>query len=513
MVKLQLRHYGLDAQDLVSKRVCLLLEEGPESFGSMVQQHCLQMGFDVMAHLAGHNFTGKAGQATLLLAASSSEKQVLVIGVGRLDQTLHENLEIYRNALGIAIAKMREYRWQEAALILSRPEALKGLALQEWLADVVTSTTMATYHFKDFKTKANKDLEQRKDLELCLMLNNADTVDLPKALLEGQALGLAVNMTRQLANMPPNIAYPDYVAQQAVQAATTYGFDCKVFQRQQIEAMGMGGIMAVGSGSGHDCRLVELSLKANKPGAPTIALVGKGVTFDTGGVSLKPAKSMSGMKYDMAGAAAVLGCFQALAQLGAGVNVVGLMPLVENMPDGKACRQDDIITHYNGMTTEIDNTDAEGRLILADAIAYAEDKHAPDLIIDIATLTGACVVALGHFFTGMMSNNLEFSHKLQLVGDRVGEPVWPLPCISLYDRAVDSPVADSTNCGKPGFDAGAITAGMFLKRFVKKAAWIHLDIAGTEADIPVATYLGRGATGVGVRLLTKFIVQFNDKKA
>jgi leucyl aminopeptidase len=217
---------------------------------------------------------------------------------------------------------------------------------------------------------------------------------------------------------------------------------------------------------------------------------------------------MSDMKYDMSGAATVIGIAQIIAQLSANVNVVCMAPLVENMPSGGCYRQDDIITHMNGVTSEVKNTDAEGRLILADAICYAEKFYEPELIIDIATLTGACVVALGHFYTGMFSNNQKIADSLKIIGDRVGDYVWQLPCSDIYAKAIESDVADIANIGASSFGGGAISAAMFLKRFINKANWVHLDIAGTEARMPVKSYLGKSATGVTVRLLVNFLKEY-----
>jgi leucyl aminopeptidase len=243
-------------------------------------------------------------------------------------------------------------------------------------------------------------------------------------------------------------------------------------------------------------------LEYGKPSSRTVVLVGKGVTFDTGGISIKPAAGMAEMKMDMCGAAAVIGTFEAVARLRLPIHLVGLIPAVENMPGGNSIRPGDILRHYNGMTSEVDNTDAEGRLILADALAYAE-RFKPAAVIDLATLTGACVVALGHHATGMMGNDDRLMDALTAAGEKTYERVWPLPLFDEYEKLIKSDVADVKNVG--GRWAGAITAGWFLKKFIGDYKWVHLDIAGTAILEEAGPYAPRGGSGVGVRLLTEFL--------
>lgn len=494
MINILVKNKQKSELDKIVELVC------EDSFSEFVEKNFMLKDF-----FAAHKFKAKSGQSVLLFPTEKNDKQKLFVGLSTLTNTLHENLEEFRNALGHVVTKMSELEWENASFFLSKNKAFEQISNEEWLTDVVTSLHLANYKFKDFKSK-HKNLFSIKKIEVFVDIDLSDEQILNSVKM-GEIIGEGVNFTRQLANLPPNIANPEYIAQKACEAAAKFGFECVVYSKSEIKEMGMGGVLAVGSGSANECKFVELKLNSKSKTTRTVALVGKGVTFDTGGVSLKPAKAMHNMKFDMSGAVAVLGVFVVLAQLGCPVNLVGMMPLVENMPDGASYRQDDIVTHYGGITSEIDNTDAEGRLILADGIAYAEAQHKPELIIDIATLTGACVVALGHFFTGMMGNDKQLMQKLASNGELCGEPVWELPSINLYDRAIESNVADIINCGKGGFDAGAITAGMFLKRFVKQAKWIHLDIAGTECDLPIHTYLGSGATGVGVRLLSNFLKQ------
>ncbi len=274
--------------------------------------------------------------------------------------------------------------------------------------------------------------------------------------------------------------------------------------------MGMGGIYAVTRGSDQECRLAILEYRAPEPDAPTIALVGKGVTFDSGGLSIKPAKSMETMKDDMAGAAVVIGVMRIIAQFKPRINVVALAPMSENMTGGSAGKPGDIVRFYNGKTAEVKNTDAEGRLMLADAISYAVKHYKLDAIIDIATLTGSCAQALGPFYCGLFSQHDPLVKKLEQASHHSGDRVWRLPMDNDYKAAIKSDVADMCNIGNPNYMAGAITAAFFLKYFVDDVPWAHLDIAGTAFGVPDMSYFRPGATGFGTRLLTDLIMHWHN---
>lgn len=453
--------------------------------------------------LQAHKFSGEAGQACLLLKKTADKIQkFFFVGIGSLEKDSSlDAMDAYRNGLGEVVSLAKKHALSQLEL----DPCLNFFAeknADELLQDICTTLQLAGYEFNTFKKDAKKDFS----CTVSLLVSEKVNFDESKVLFEAKIIADAANFVRSIADMPPNVAHPEYVAQKAREV----GNECpdlqiNIFGQAKAEELGMEGFLAVGSGSKHEVKFVEIKYQAKNPTTRTIALVGKGVTFDSGGISLKPSHAMSGMKYDMCGAISVLGIMKAISQLKANVNVVGLMPLVENMPGGDCYRQDDIITHMNGLTSEVQNTDAEGRLILADAICYAEKFHSPEIIIDIATLTGACVVALGHFFTGMFTNHQPLADSLKKIGDKVGDYVWQLPCTEIYAQGITSNVADVANCGKSNFGGGAITAAMFLKKFVSKAKWVHLDIAGTEAELPVKSYLGKTATGVTVRLLTKFI--------
>ena len=285
------------------------------------------------------------------------------------------------------------------------------------------------------------------------------------------------------------------------------GLKFKVFGRDKALKLGMGGFCAVDSGSDQEGQFIILEHIVSKK-APTIVLVGKGVTFDSGGISLKPPAYMTGMKYDMSGAAAVIGALGAIGKLNLKVNVIGITPAVENMPSGKSDRQDDILTFMNGKTAEVISTDAEGRLILADALCYAEKEYKPDVMIDAATLTGACVVALGHAFMALMTRDEKLAKKLTEHGKLTGDRVWELPLHDDYKPGNKSQVADVANAGSREYGAGTIEAGLFLEHFVEKTPWVHLDIAGVADGVPGVSYTGKGAAGAAVRLLVEFAKNF-----
>ena len=312
---------------------------------------------------------------------------------------------------------------------------------------------MAAYEFVTFKSK---EKDKKWEAELALVVDSP-TAQTKKKINQADVIVKAINDARNLIDMPPNIVTPSYVADHAKKMADSLDLSCTIFGREKALELGMGGFCAVDVGSDQEGKFIVLEYKAQDAHAPTVALVGKGVTFDTGGISLKPSAYMKGMKYDMASASIVIGTLQVIAQLKPNVNVVGITPMVENMPSGKASRQDDIITFMNGKTSEIESTDAEGRLILADALCYAEKMYTPDVILDAATLTGACSIALGHYFSALMSRDENVSNALFEIGQLTGDRVWALPLHDDFEKAIESDVADIVNCGKRSYGGQTIT--------------------------------------------------------
>ena len=318
---------------------------------------------------------------------------------------------------------------------------------------------------------------------------------------QAQATALGMNLTKDLANMPSNFCTPSYLAETAKDLANNYGFDCNILDRDEMLEMGMGSFMSVAQGGDEPPKMICLSYQGGKKGDAPIALVGKGVTFDTGGISLKPGAGMDEMKYDMGGAATVLGVFKSLGELKPNINVVAVIPSTENMPSGDAIKPGDVVSSLAGQTIEILNTDAEGRLILCDALTYCQQTYQPKKIIDMATLTGACIIALGHHISAVLGNDQELVDSLILASNTTYDRFWQMPLSDEYDEQLKSNFADMANIG--GRPAGTITAAQFLARFTKDVSWAHLDIAGTAW----VSGANKGATGRPVPALVEYLMQ------
>ncbi|HOP41443.1 MAG TPA: leucyl aminopeptidase [Geobacteraceae bacterium] len=334
------------------------------------------------------------------------------------------------------------------------------------------------------------------------MPESSDTGEAEQVLDEARLLCEAVRFARDLVSQPGNVATPSWLAEKALEMAALFDIPCHVWDREEIERHGMAALLAVARGSRRQPRFVTFEYRGAAGGKKPVVLVGKGITFDSGGISLKPREGMERMKNDMAGAAVVMGVMMAAASLKLPVNLVGLIPLAENLPDGNACKPGDVIRSLSGKTIEVVNTDAEGRLVLCDALHHALN-YRPAAIIDVATLTGACVVALGNLATGLLSNDDALARSLRKAGAATGESVWQLPLWEEYGDLLKSDIADMKNSGGP--PAGTITAAWFLKNFVGTTRWAHLDIAGTAWEEKGRHYLPKGATGTGVRLLVEYL--------
>jgi len=357
----------------------------------------------------------------------------------------------------------------------------------------------ATYKFDQFKSKKEEIRRPLRKLTISVERRN-ELAPAEEGLLQGQAIAEGVALTKTLGNLPPNVCHPTYLAEQAKEMAGTFKLNCEILEREDMEKLGMHSLLAVARGSHQPPKLIVLSYKGTKASEKPVVLVGKGVTFDTGGISLKPGAEMDEMKYDMCGAASVLGTMQAVARMALPINLTVIVPATENMPGGNATRPGDIVTSMSGQTIEILNTDAEGRLILCDALTYAE-RFDPDTLIDVATLTGACVVALGSVATGLFANKDSLARDLQDAGDESNDRAWHMPLWDDYQELLKSPFADMANIG--GRWGGAISAACFLSRFTKKFDWAHLDIAGTAWK----SGADKGATGRPVPLLTHYLLQ------
>lgn len=438
---------------------------------------------------------GKSGQMLLLHQVPGVlSERVLLVGCGK-ERELDERQ--FKQIIQKTISTLNETGSMEAVCFLTELH-VKGRDAYWKVRQAVETAQNSLYTFDQFKT--NK-AELRRPLRK-LVFNVATRRELAigeKAVAHGLAVANGMKICRDVANMPPNICTPAYLASQARRLADSCQFiTTKVIGEQQMAELGMNAYLAVARGSSNEAMMSIMEYKGHPDAKPTV-LVGKGLTFDSGGISIKPGDGMDEMKYDMCGAASVLGVMTALAELKPPINVIGVLAGAENMPDGKSYRPGDILTSMSGQTIEVLNTDAEGRLVLCDVLTYAE-RFEPEAVIDIATLTGACVIALGSYATGLMSNHNPLAHELLNAAELSGDKAWRLPLWDEYQEQIESPFADMVNTG--GRPAGAITAGAFLSRFTKKYNWAHLDIAGTAWK----SGKEKGATGRPVPLLTQFLL-------
>lgn len=445
------------------------------------------------------DFKGKAGESLLVyLDGKAKSKRLLLVGLGEASKLGKESDKLERFRRSAATAAKRAQALKATTLLLALPPL--GPSSADGLTAFAEGAGLALYRFDKYITKKEQENDTKVEtIVVCSQDRSVQNIG-SKIVAQAQVIVEATYRARDLVNAPGNEIYPETLAQAAQKAGKLAGFKVTVFDEKKIAKLGMGGVLGVAKGSVRPPRFIilEYGTGSRKP----IVLIGKGVTFDTGGISIKPSASMGEMKMDMSGAAAVIGAFETAARLRLPVHLVGLIPAVENMPSGSATRPGDILRHYSGKTSEVDNTDAEGRLILADALGYAE-RYKPAAVIDLATLTGACVVALGHAATGMMGNDDGLMDKLKAAGEKTYERVWPLPLFDEYEKLIKSDVADVKNTG--GRWAGAITAGWFLKKFIGNYKWVHLDIAGTAILEESGDYTPKGGSGVGVRLLAEFL--------
>jgi leucyl aminopeptidase len=415
-------------------------------------------------------------------------ERLLLVGLGKRKDLSGEKM---RQACGAAAQALRLPSVDSCSAILpggpsELAPALEGFAL-------------GAYGFDRYKSK-KEDIHRIRQVSV-LSNGGVSKEDADGAISAAKALTDAVAFSRDLVSQPGNVATPEYLAEKGLEIAESQGLTCTVWDSEELERQSMSALLAVARGSHQSPKFIILEYNGGRKELHPTVIVGKGITFDSGGISLKPREGMEKMKHDMAGAAAVMGTMMALAALGLPVNVVGLIPAAENMPGGGSYRPGDVVTTMSGKTVEIVNTDAEGRLILCDALNYATQLK-PAAIIDLATLTGACVVALGEFATGLFGNDDRLKKSLKEAGETTGERLWELPLWEDYGDLMKSDIADMKNSGGPY--AGAISAAWFLKNYVGKAKWAHLDIAGTAWEDKGKHYLPKGATGMGVRLLVEY---------
>ncbi len=439
---------------------------------------------------------GKAGTTLLLHQVPGTlSDRVLLVGLGKEREFRDKE---YCNSIRTAVKALNETGAFDATFFLTEI-AVKKRSVVWRVRQAALQALDASYRFDQFKSKKEDNRRPLKKITFAVERRN-ELAQSEEGLEQGIAIGEGMALTRTLANLPPNVCTPTYLAEQARSMAGEFGLDCEILEREDMVKLGMHSLLAVAQGSHQPPKLIVLRYHGGRTGDKPIVLVGKGITFDTGGISLKPAPDMDEMKFDMCGAASVLGTMRAIAGMRLPVNLTVVVPTTENMPGGGATRPGDIVTSMSGQTIEILNTDAEGRLILCDALTYSE-RFEPEVVIDVATLTGACVIALGHVATGLLANNDALARELLNAGEESFDRAWQMPLWDDYQEQLKSPFADMANIG--GRAAGTVTAACFLSRFTKKFEWAHLDIAGT------AWLSGKekGATGRPVPLLTHYLLK------
>jgi leucyl aminopeptidase len=455
---------------------------------------------DLIKKLAGiETFTGKA--KTAMVATGHADvpcDKLHVIGLGKADDLAKTDWVQIGGLVGGKIGSGK------ASVVAAVGDKALGSAE---VAALGQGLKLRAYAFDKYKTK-KKDEDERKTTDIALMVH--DTVGAKKALKTGLAIVDGVNLARELVNEPPNVLYPETFAKRA-KGLKDVGVEVEVLGEKALKKIGMGALLGVGQGSQNESLVVIMRWNGAKDAkTQPIAFVGKGVTFDTGGISIKPAGGMEDMKGDMAGAACVTGLMHALAARKAKVNAIGIIGLVENMPDGKAQRPGDIVTSLSGQTIEIINTDAEGRLVLADVLWHTQATMKPKFMVNLATLTGAIMVALGQEMAGLFSNNDELAERIAAAGKTTGERVWRMPLDPAYDKIIDSKFADVKNSG--GRYGGSITAAQFLQRFVNDCPWAHLDVAGTAMAANTTETNRSWGPGWGVRLLDRMVADHYEDK-
>ena len=454
-------------------------------------------------------FNGKSGQSLTIMAPEGTRlDRVLLVGLGKPGHADALSLQ----KLGGAICSALGNSGSKTVTVAIDPLDKAKLSPAETAVAVAEGARLRAYRFDCYRTKNNNN-DNGKPTLATLTLRCRGSAKAKADFRARDKVVQGVFMTRDLVTEPPNLLYPATLANRC-RELTKLGVKVEILGEAQMKRLGMGALLGVGQGSVRESRLVAMQWKGLKGKAPRkgpeakayqpVCFVGKGVTFDTGGISLKPANGMEEMKYDMGGAGVVIGLMKALAGRKAKVNAVGVVGLVENMPSATAQRPGDVVKSMSGQTIEVINTDAEGRLVLADVLCYCQKRFKPSLMIDLATLTGAIIVALGHEHAGLFSNDDTLAEQIGAAGKKVGETVWRLPLGEAYDKQINSPIADMKNVGS-GRGGGSITAAQFLRRFVDDTPWAHLDIAGVAWSKKDAACVPMGGTGFGVRLLDRFV--------
>ncbi len=478
--------------------IVLNLFEGVETPGGATGAADSALNGAISRLISGKDFTGKFKQTAVLYPTDGIiAPRLLLVGLGKQEDF---TLDRARQASATAARKAQELGVKHLATIVHGGGA-GGLDIAQAAQAVVEGAILGTYCFTPYKTENNDEANHLERLSL-VEFDADKQSDVERGAVAGQIIAEGVCLARDLGSHPGNEMTPRVLASRAEEMSNSAGLRCEIFDENRIDKEGMRTIQAVAQGSAQPPRFIILEHDGGKENDPPVVLIGKGITFDTGGISIKGSDGMWDMKFDMGGAAAVIGAMQAVGRLNLPVRVIGLVAAAENMPGSRAFRPGDIIRSMLGKTIEIRSTDAEGRLVLADAVAYAA-RYKPAAAIDLATLTGACVIALGHEASGLFSNHNDLAAEVTAAGERSGEIAWRLPILEGHRDQIKSDVADLKNTGgRPG---GAITGAAFIEAFVQDFPWAHLDIAGTAWSDKDRPHVPKGGTGVGVRLLVDFV--------
>jgi leucyl aminopeptidase len=469
-------------------------------FGSATRQVLAETGDLVTRAAAAERFKGKRAATLDIVAPTGLEvSRLVVVGLGKVRELKARD---FVKLGGVAMGKVPKSA-EEATIVADLPG---GAVKPDSLAELALGIRLRAYSFDRYKTKRKEGEEKPAEIEVTIAVANVAPVR--KAYAAREAVANGVDFARDLVNEPANVLYPVEFAERAL-TLKKLGVAVEVLDVAAMKKLGMNTLLGVAQGSENEPRFVVMRWNGGKKGTNPIAFIGKGVCFDTGGISIKPAGSMEDMKGDMAGAACVVGLMQALAARKAKVNVVGAIGIVENSVDGKSQRPGDIVTTMSGQTIEVINTDAEGRLVLADVLHYVNTRFKPKFMIDLATLTGAIIIALGHEYAGLFSNDDRLADRLLKAGRQTGEKLWRMPVGPEFDKQIESKFADMKNVG--GRPAGSCTAALILSRFVEKTPWAHLDIAGTGMGSPQNDINKSWGSGFGVRLLDRLVADHYEK--
>jgi len=489
-------------EELKSEALALGLFEG-QGFSKEVRVLDKKLEGALSLLLKNGDFNGKLNQTAVLYPKDFEPRRVILVGLGKKEKF---NLDKIRQAGGTVYKKAKELKIKNYVSYLYG-KGQKGIDFQSCAQALTEGTLLSSYHLDQYKTEGKEELFEVDSMTIWEE-DKTKKGAIEKGIRSGEINSWGTNLARDMVSHPSNVMTPGKMAEIASSLSKEYKFGFEVLSPAELKKLKMGALLAVAQGSQQPAKFMVMEHMPEKKRKGTVVLVGKAITFDSGGISIKPSEGMWEMKGDMAGGAAVIATLAAAAKEGIPVHLIGLVPATENLPSGTAFKPGDIIRSYSGKTIEIISTDAEGRLILADALAYAQ-KYEPRAILDIATLTGACVIALGHVAAGLLGNDQRLINKIKRSAQKTGEKVWELPLYEEYDEQIKSDLADMKNSGgRPG---GTITAAGFLKKFVGKTSWAHLDIAGMDWEEKGKPYIPKGAIGFGVRLFLQFLRDWDKR--